>query len=219
MRLGFGLLLGCVLAFSGAATLSAQPAAEQTQAIAPPITERDVNRLKQMLFARRAVISNVPRLAGRQVDATTARRFQREMRRVATRNPLPADLVGDWQCRSNQFDLSPGAVLGYVQYGWFNCAIRADGARGFILEKTSGSQQLVGRLMRRTDGNLLYFGVSVLPVSSPPGLGPDSYPLGTDADQVGVFYVTSTGANGTARLELPEPGFNESYEVLEFRRR
>jgi hypothetical protein len=126
--------------------------------------------------------------------------------------PGPLDPGGDWQCRT----LKLGGFLPLVAYGNFACRITPDGAGGWVLEKTTGSQRQMGTLTPQ-EGGALYTGVGY--VSGGPAVRYDALPPddqtpvepGQTIAQVGLFEQMSPNR---ARLLLPLPLLESDFDIL-----
>ncbi len=126
--------------------------------------------------------------------------------------PNPGELSGAWRCRT----LKLGGVTPYVVYAWFNCRISTRGG-GLFLEKTSGSTRTSGYLYPG-DGGMVYLGagyVSGEPPHAYSGNGASAGASATPDDQIGI--LTAIDARH-ARLEMPYPVQESTFDVLELKR-
>ena len=126
--------------------------------------------------------------------------------------PSPGEIAGGWRCRM----IKLGGVTPYIVYGWFNCRISNRGGALFF-EKLNGTQRTAGYLYPG-EGGLVYLGASSV-VGEPPhaysGNGASAGAGATPDDQIGL--LTSLGS-GHARLELPYPVQESTFDVIELRR-
>lgn len=123
-----------------------------------------------------------------------------------------AALAGDWRCRT----IKLGGMTSHVIYGWFRCRIaEKDGV--LTLDKLTGSQRMQGTLYPQGDA-FVYLGASSVKGEVPPrysGNGASAGAASTPDDQIGLFTAL---ADGRARLELPYPMQESTFDVLELKR-
>lgn len=128
----------------------------------------------------------------------------------------PSRFVGSWKCRT----IKLGGVTPAIVYSWFACRITDRGGRLFF-EKLGGSQRTSGYLYPDA-GGLVYLGASyvhynganeAVPVYS--GRGASLGASQTPDDQIGLLSLT---ADGRARLELPYPVQESTFDVIELKR-
>jgi Domain of unknown function (DUF4893) len=120
--------------------------------------------------------------------------------------------VGNWRCRT----IKLGGITPDVIYTWFNCRITQRGA-GLFFEKTSGSQRTSGFLYPE-GGGYVYLGASYVTGEKPhaySGNGAEAGAAATPDDQIGVLSLL---ADGRARLELPYPLQESTFDVIELKR-
>ncbi|MCR0982145.1 DUF4893 domain-containing protein [Roseomonas populi] len=117
----------------------------------------------------------------------------------------PAELAGDWRCRSVQL----GGSLGVVSYSEFRCRI-TDDAAGLRLRKLSGSQRTNGAFYDIGEARLGYAGA--LTYNDDPIL---RYGQNPERNQIGYLAPVSPRH---LRLELPAAGGREGFEIIDFRR-
>ncbi len=89
-------------------------------------------------------------------------------------------------------------------------------AGGLLFEKTGGTQRMAGRLYAEDDG-FVYLGASWVKGEPPhrySGSGASVGAHATPDDQIGRLTATSYGA----RLELPYPLQESTFDVIELRR-
>ena len=124
----------------------------------------------------------------------------------------PDRLVGNWRCRT----IKLGGMTPDVIYGWFRCRISLkDGAPYF--EKLSGSQRTSGFLYPE-GGGFVYLGASYVTGEKPhaySGNGATAGAPATPDDQIGLLSLLP---DGRARLELPFPVQESTFDVLELKR-
>ncbi|MEI9885425.1 MAG: DUF4893 domain-containing protein [Rhizomicrobium sp.] len=130
----------------------------------------------------------------------------------ASHAPSPGEIAGSWRCRT----IKLGGITPYVVYSWFNCRISNRGGALFF-EKTSGSQRTAGFLYSG-EGGLVYLGASSV-IGEPPhaysGSGAAAGAAATPDDQIGLLSAIGPGH---ARLEMPYPVQESTYDVIELKR-
>ncbi|MDE2133061.1 MAG: DUF4893 domain-containing protein [Alphaproteobacteria bacterium] len=126
--------------------------------------------------------------------------------------PVSGSLAGNWRCRT----IKLGGLTPDVIYTWFRCRIsERDGALFF--EKLSGTQRMSGFLYPQ-DGDFVYLGASSVKGEKPhaySGNGAEAGAAATPDDQIGVLSLL---ADGRARLELPYPLQESTFDVIELKR-
>jgi hypothetical protein len=118
-------------------------------------------------------------------------------------------LSGSWRCRA----IKIGGMTPDVIYSWFRCRIGEGRFR-----KLSGSQLTNGTLYPYASGGFVYLGASSVkgePLHEYSGRGTSAGAEATPDDQIGV--LTATGPN-SARLELPYPVQESTFDVIELQR-
>ncbi len=121
-------------------------------------------------------------------------------------------LAGAWHCRT----IKLGGMTPFVVYSWHRCRI-AEYRGGLAFEKLDGTQRMAGQL-HAEGGSYVYLGASWVKGETPhrySGSGASAGASATPDDQIGL--LSSTGG-GTARLELPYPVQESSFDVVELRR-
>jgi hypothetical protein len=125
-------------------------------------------------------------------------------------------IAGAWKCRT----LKLGGVTPAVVYGWFTCRISDRSGRLFF-EKLGGSQRTSGYLYPDA-GGYVYLGASYVHYNGanekPPqysGTGASAGAAQTPDDQIGLLSLTY---DGRARLELPYPVQESTFDVIELKR-
>jgi len=128
----------------------------------------------------------------------------------------PSALAGAWRCRT----IKLGGLTPDVIYSWFRCRISERGGALFF-EKLSGSQRTSGFLYSEGSG-YVYLGASYVTAYGPPekppvysGRGASAGAAATPDDQIGLLSLL---ADGRARLELPYPVQESTFDVLELKR-
>jgi len=128
----------------------------------------------------------------------------------------PSALTGVWRCRT----IKLGGLTPDVIYSWFRCRISERGGALFF-EKLSGSQRTSGFLYSEGSG-YVYLGASYVTAYGPPekppvysGRGASAGAAATPDDQIGLLSLL---ADGRARLELPYPVQESTFDVIELKR-
>jgi len=128
----------------------------------------------------------------------------------------PSALTGAWRCRT----IKLGGVTPDIVYSWFRCRISERGGALFF-EKLSGSQRTSGFLYSEGSG-YVYLGASYVTAYGPPekppvysGRGASAGAAATPDDQIGLLSLL---ADGRARLELPYPVQESTFDVIELKR-
>ncbi|MBU6297053.1 MAG: DUF4893 domain-containing protein [Alphaproteobacteria bacterium] len=124
----------------------------------------------------------------------------------------PSEIEGDWRCRQ----IKLGGMTPYIVYSWFHCRIaEQDGHLTFA--KLSGSQHAFGTLYPE-GGGFVYLGATTMkgePTRHYSGDGASVGAPATPDDQIGLLSLTGPGR---ARLELPYPVQESTFDVIELRR-
>jgi hypothetical protein len=125
-------------------------------------------------------------------------------------------IAGTWKCRTMKL----GGVTPAIVYSWFTCRISERGGRLFF-EKLGGSQRTSGWLYPDA-GGYVYLGASYVHYNGanekPPvysGTGASAGAGQTPDDQIGLLSLTY---DGRARLELPYPVQESTFDVIELKR-
>ena len=128
----------------------------------------------------------------------------------------PSRLTGTWRCRT----IKLGGLTPTIVYSWFKCRISDRGGQ-LLFEKTSGSQRTSGTLYP-DGGGFVYLGASYVHYNGanekPPaysGTGAAAGASQTPDDQIGLLSLTY---DGRARLELPYPVQESTFDVIELKR-
>jgi len=123
------------------------------------------------------------------------------------------DIAGSWRCRT----IKLGGLTPSVVYSWFRCSI-ADRGGHLFFRKLSGSQRTSGWLYPNSDGTYVYLGASSMssePWHSYSGSAASVGAPATPDDQIGLL---SGLGEGHARIEMPYPVQESTFDVLELRR-
>ncbi|HEX3674250.1 MAG TPA: DUF4893 domain-containing protein [Rhizomicrobium sp.] len=122
-------------------------------------------------------------------------------------------LTGAWRCRT----IKMGGITPSVVYAWFNCRI-ADRGGHLFFQKVTGSQRTQGWLYPNGDGTFVYLGASSVGPEKPhtySGNGATAGASATPDDQIGVL---SAIGDRHARIEMPYPLQESTFDVLELKR-
>ena len=120
---------------------------------------------------------------------------------------------GAWRCRT----IKLGGMTPSMVYSWFSCRI-ADRGGHLFFEKLSGSQRTSGWLYPQGDGSYVYLGATSMNSEKPhaySGSGASAGATATPDDQIGVL---SAIGDGRARIELPYPVQESTFDVIELKR-
>ena len=121
-------------------------------------------------------------------------------------------LGGNWRCRT----IKLGGITPDVVYGWFRCRISLKGGAPYF-EKLTGSQRTSGFLYPQ-GGGFVYLGASYVTGEKPhrySGNGAEAGAGATPDDQIGLLSLLT---DGRARLELPYPLQESTFDVIELKR-
>ena len=120
-------------------------------------------------------------------------------------------LEGNWRCRT----IKLGGMTPSMVYSWFRCRV-SDRGGALVFEKLNGSQLMAGTLYPEA-GGYFYLGASWVKGERPhrySGNGASVGEAATPDDQIGMLTATANGA----RLELPYPLQESTFDVIELRR-
>jgi hypothetical protein len=123
------------------------------------------------------------------------------------------ELAGNWRCRT----IKLGGMTPDVIYSWFRCRITDEGG-ALHFAKISGSQRTSGTLYPDQSGAHVYLGASNVwnePAHHYSGGGNAAGAAATPDDQIGLLISTGPGS---ARLELPYPVQESTFDVIELKR-
>ncbi|MDE1937809.1 MAG: DUF4893 domain-containing protein [Alphaproteobacteria bacterium] len=122
------------------------------------------------------------------------------------------EMEGNWRCRL----IKLGGMTPYVVYSWFNCRIADQGGQ-LTFAKLSGSQHAFGTLYPE-GGGFVYLGATTMkgePTRHYSGDGASVGAPATPDDQIGLLSLIGPGH---ARLELPYPVQESTFDVVELKR-
>ena len=168
----------------------------------------DVQRLGQLAEAKAKAL--VEAESGKPSDVAAIKSILQE-------GPVSAGhLTGTWKCRTMKL----GGLTPTIVYSWFTCRISEKEGRLFF-EKLGGSQRTSGYLYPDA-GGYVYLGASYVHYNGanekPPvysGTGAAAGASATPDDQIGLLTLTY---DGRARLELPYPVQESTFDVIELKR-
>jgi len=124
----------------------------------------------------------------------------------------PRALTGKWRCRTMKL----GGLTPAIVYSWFSCRITDHGGT-LKFEKLTGSQRTSGTLYPDGDG-YVYLGASYVTGEKPHPYSGNHAGAGSDItpdDQIGRLTLLY---DGRARLELPYPTRESTFDVIELKR-
>jgi hypothetical protein len=123
------------------------------------------------------------------------------------------DPNGSWRCRTIKLGgMTPSRV-----YSWFNCRVSDRGGHLYF-QKMSGSQRTSGYLYPNGDGTYVYLGATSMrsePWHAYSGSGAGVGAEATPDDQIGLLVGIGSGH---ARIELPYPVQESTFDVIELKR-
>jgi hypothetical protein len=166
----------------------------------------DVQRLAQLSEARGKGLGEAARAAPSDLAAINS---------VLRSGTVPASsraLTGKWRCRMMKL----GGLTPAIVYSWFSCRISESGG-ALAFEKLSGSQRTSGTLYPDGQG-FVYLGASYVTGEKPhpySGRGAAAGAEVTPDDQIGSLSLLY---DGRARLELPYPTQESTFDVIELKR-
>lgn len=168
----------------------------------------DVQRLDQLSEARAKGLAEAASAKPSDHAAITS---------ILQAGPVAAGrIAGTWKCRTMKL----GGVSPAIVYSWFSCRISARGGRLYF-EKLGGSQRTGGYLYPDA-GGYVYLGASYVHYNGAnekpaaySGTGASAGAAQTPDDQIGRLTVTY---DGRARLELPYPVQESTFDVIELKR-
>jgi len=192
--------LSRLLLLASAFALAASGAEAGWQDTASPY---DVQRLAKLEEAKAKALGEAQ--AGSDMDV---------IRAVLDPAPISGGaLAGHWRCRT----IKLGGMTPSMVYSWFSCRI-ADRGGHLFFEKLSGSQRTSGWLYPQGDGSYVYLGATSMNSEKPhaySGSGASAGATATPDDQIGVL---SAIGDGRARIELPYPVQESTFDVIELKR-
>jgi hypothetical protein len=186
-----------------AAAVIAAPvsSAGESDFLARTLTQEDLGRLASFANARGDAIAEAE--AGG--DATELA----ELHEILAGEEQPirgVDIRGEYRCRTVKL----GGLLPLVIYDWFECAIGEDDV-GYVLEKTSGSQQMTGHFIDDSEASLIFYGAGHYSDEAP-------REYGADPERNIVGRMVKVG-DDRYRLEIPLPRFESHFDILELEAR
>lgn len=116
------------------------------------------------------------------------------------------DPTGTWKCRV----IKLGGILPLTVYPQFRCIITED-AKGWLLNKVSGSQQTTGYLYTDSDTRLIYLGSGFIQ-----GEKPKAYGAGPESDQ--IAYAERFGKERIV-FQFPKPYYESHFDLLVLERK
>ncbi len=171
---------------------------------------RDVDRLSHLSEARQKGLEEAA--SGKPSDVAAIRSILQ-----AGTVSASGRITGTWRCRT----IKLGGLTPEIVYSWFRCRISDRGGRLFF-EKLNGSQRTSGYLYPEGDGYVYlgaqYVGAGYGPMEKRPSYSGNSASAGageTPDDQIGMLSLTY---DGRARLELPYPVQESTFDVIELKR-
>jgi len=166
------------------------------------ISELDRQRLAHVADARALAISQAEQAGNEEraaIDAVMA----------AQASPLSEDaLTGEWQCRI----IKIGGYVPALINGWSECRIsQTEG--GLVFEALGEGQRLSGALDPYGEDSLLFVGAVTVTEDSPFA----QYAVGptVSTEQIGVLSMIGPER---VRVELPYPGMDSVFDVIELQR-
>jgi len=189
------------------ALVASSPATAGWRDEAPPA---DAKRLDQLSESRAKGLLEAASGAPSDVAAI------RSILQAGPVSAAPGRLVGTWRCRT----LKLGGLTPAIVYSWFKCRI-SDRGGALFFEKLGGSQRTSGTLYP-DGGGFVYLGASYVHYNGvaekPPhysGRGATAGAAATPDDQIGLLSLLY---DGRARLELPSPVQESTFDVIELKR-
>ena len=167
-------------------------------AIAALMSQRDKAVLAEFDARREAAISR----ARNASDPTLSATLNTVLSGKALSFDDGYDPSGDWRCRLLKLGGDPELSI----YRWFSCRIFDDGA-GWVVQKTGGSQRIMGRLYRLTAERLVYLGALHYAYEAPMWFGQNPA-----RNQLAVLTRLD---DGRMRLEFPAPLAESAFDILE----
>jgi hypothetical protein len=172
-----------------------------------PLSDYDRGRLDRLAEARNTAL-------GEAMDASVADRAAiDEALRPAARAISARELTGNWRCRVMKIGgLAPARV-----YPFYACRVRQM-PDGLYFEKYTGSLKIAGYVEEGPQGMVLLGAHSVRMAPYAQYSGGNRGGAGSitsSGDEVGI--ISSIGP-GRARIELPYPLIESTFDVIELRR-
>jgi len=114
---------------------------------------------------------------------------------------------GPYRCRTIKVGAQGEGGLDFIAYPWFECRIAAEGGE-LRLEKLTGSQRPVGRLLADTDRRMIFLGTLVLSDEQ------RALRYGEDRERDMAGILERIG-DSRWRLVFPYPRFESTLDVIE----
>lgn len=187
-------IVACSLAYSALAT-----SASADGAIVGMMSDADKRVLEDFEPRRAAAVASATSVSDGVASATLGQVLAGQAQSFDDGH----DPTGDWRCRFLKLGGDPALTV----YDWFSCRIFDDGA-GWVVQKATGSQRIMGRLYRLTAERLLYLGALHYSYEQPLWFGDDP-----SRNQIAVLTRLD---DGRMRLEFPAPLFESRFDILEF---
>jgi hypothetical protein len=160
------------------------------------LLQEDVARLDGLAEARSRGLAQALRSSSAADRAAVAELLAEPPRKLD-----PATVPGDYRCRT----IKLGGITDLTAYGWFRCAITAEGDALSIV-KLTGSQNFTGTLHPAGDGLLM---VGAGHYNRDPANG-----YGDDPERNIVGCLVSAGVAGGLLLEEPYPRFESVHDLI-----
>ena len=171
-----------------------------------PISTYDIDRLERLPEARAQALDEL------QEAPVNDRAAVEDVLRPEPRAITARDLDGDWRCRI----MKVGGMAPARVYPWFSCRVsqRDD---GLYFEKRTGSERLGGYIEEGPNGLVLLAarGTAERPAVYSGGREGGAGARASSNDQVGL--ISSLGVDW-ARIELPYPLIESTFDIIELRR-
>lgn len=122
-------------------------------------------------------------------------------------------LAGSWRCRTMKL----GGAMPDIVYSWFRCRI-ADQGGTLSFQKVTGSQRLNGTLYPHESGGFVLLGALSTRGEPAHRYSGNHETAGAEATPDDVIGLLSATGPGAARIEIPYPGPESTFDVIELRR-
>jgi hypothetical protein len=126
------------------------------------------------------------------------------------------DLMGDWRCRI----MKVGGYAPAKVYDWYRCRISESESGSLLFEKLDGGQLINGALDPMNENSLVFVGAMSVKGEPRNRYSGSTARAGAGAptsqtDQVGVFSMIG---QDRARIELPFPAIESTFDIIELQR-
>ena len=128
--------------------------------------------------------------------------------------PLATTLPGDWSCRTLKAGGDQNALVSYAP---FDCTITAEGA-GFLIDKTSGSQRLTGRI-DLIDSRMILTATGFVADTDPVPYAELPADNTSDGTLWPIVGVVEQPAPDRIRILMPKPLLESDLDILDLRRK